>query len=380
MKKLNIVAIPYRDRYFLESYGNAVRDLHIIQALSRSSDVASVSVINRPVTMHERLLGIKRIHAGNQDHPDFEKTRWITLADHQLLGPLGKRRWLEHCYGRHIATIAGLKKDGHVNILLDFSPISKIDYAALGFDIVWYDAIDNFSKHNRFSERERELVNEKYALVSASADMVTAVSEGATTPMRSAANVEVLPNGLPADSGECNCYSAIDAQDFGFMGFVTDKFDVNLVRKLASKGYTIAIHGDVYDKRIGNELAKIVGVTLFGAFKHKDLDRVCNSFKVGLIPYLKNKLHDESPLKLYQYLRRGKPVLSSVTYEVNNDFVCVYDHYSDDELYSCCSNLVAQSISPETQKSIARSISRESYWDHKIAAFLSSLGKLYKPA
>lgn len=370
VKKLNIVVIPYRDRYFLERYGNAVRDLHIIQALSRSPEVASVSVLNRPVTIHERILGMKALRVGEREHPDFPSVKWINLPDYALLGPLRKRRWLEHCYDRYMRTISSLKKDGQCNILLDFSPISKIDYASLGYSAVWYDAIDNFAKHNRFSDDERRLVREKYASVTETADIVTAVSEGATKPMKGATNLVVLPNGLPAEGKERAPLVATGAQDFGFMGFVTDKFDVDLVERLSRRKYTVAVHGDIYDKAVAERLRCIPGVKLYGAFNHKDLDGVSATFKVGLIPYLKTKLHDESPLKLYQYLSRGKTVLTSVAYEISNEYVQVYDGLSDDELYVQADTLIDQASSEEKRQLVTGSISEDVHWDSKIDRFL----------
>lgn len=370
MKNINVVVIPYRDRYFLRRYGNAVRDLHIIQALANDDSVSSVTVINRPVTLHERLLGLKRIRQGSESHPEFPGVRWLTFGNFDLLGPLRKRQWLEHCHDRIAGNISALKRPGHFNLLLDFSPISQIDYRTLNFDVVWYDSIDNFSKHNRFSSKERALVSNKYASVTELADFVTAVSPGAIAPFERASKTTVVPNGLPTGDRKVPAAPAPDAHDFGFMGFVTDKFDIDLARHLASRGFTIAIHGEIYDKEVGAELARIAGVTLYGQFEHGALEWVCSTFKVGLIPYLKSKLHDESPLKLYQYLSRGRPVLCSVQYEVTSEFVKVYAESHDPKLSRIAAELLAHASSAKSRNSMASSIDDGAQWKSKIAKLL----------
>ena len=40
--------------------------------------------------------------------------------------------------------------------------------------------------------------------------------------------------------------------------------------------------------------------------------------KVGLLPYRQEISHDGSPLKLYEYLRYCKPVLTSIDYELTD--------------------------------------------------------------
>lgn len=377
MKKLNFIVTPYRDRYFLARYGNAVRDLHMIQALTSVPDVAGISVINRPVTVHERVLLRKRPGIGGAPHKSFPGVEWIDRTDTSLFGPLRRRRWLEYCYRKWEEQIAALRNPDCINVLLDFTPLSKLDYKRIGCDVVWYDAIDNFTRHNRFSRAEIELVRQKYSYVSSHAQIVSGVAAGAVDAIAGGGESLVLPNGLPADEPGAGIQPLEEgAHDFGFMGFVTDKFDINLARSLSAAGYTIGVFGDVYDAKIKEELQSIPSVRLSGAFTRDQAPAISRKFKVGLIPYLKHKLHDESPLKLYQYLSWGKPVLSSVAYEVSNRFIEVYAGMTEVALQAAGQRLVEASKVTEIREEIAASIGAGLSWKNKIRTPLEIISSL----
>lgn len=359
----------------MEKYGNAVRDLHIIQALARSSSVASISVFNRPVTIHERLLRRKPLNLGHRSDPQFPRVNWVDVTDSSLLGPFSGRRWLASCYTRWQDHIRALRHPDATNILLDFTPLAGIDYDALGCDAVWYDAIDNFTKHNRFTLAETRLVREKYRYVSGRADFITAVSQGALDAFPSSSTRLVVPNGLP-ESPTSDFGSPISPMyDFGFMGFITDKFDIDLARRLSDLGYSIGVFGEAYDQRVADELKRMRGVCLRGPFDQRDASLILTQFRVGLIPYLRHKLHDESPLKLYQYLSSGRPVLSSVAYEIESPYVCVYEGMCQESLHQVSKRLLLASGSATAQEAMRASIAENAHWRRKIEDVLGALSE-----
>src|SRR5690606_30136153 len=99
--------------------------------------------------------------------------------------------------------------------------------------------------------------------------------------------------------------------DVGFLGFITDKFDVDFVRGLAERGLKVVIYGHAYTRQTLRELTRITNVTYGGAFKATDVPDLISEFRVGIVPYLAQKRHDESPIKFFQYVAHGRPVLLS---------------------------------------------------------------------
>lgn len=358
-----ILVLPYRDMYFRGRYGPVVRDLQIIEALLSMDEVLSVTVVNRPVSLLERLSS-KRNYDRRVETP---KLRVFDRTSYDILGPLKGRKWTVRCYDGCIPAFSSDCKS--TKIVLDFLPIAKIDYSLIEADFVWYDLIDNFEKHNRFDAVERHLVGEKYDYVRRHADLITGVS---STALATFENSLVMPNGAGIDNKEApNLEVDAGAADFGFLGFITDKFDVDFVVSLANRGYTIQIYGDFYDKNVRRQLSSVAGININGGFTEKEVPGIMRTFKVGLIPYLREKLHDESPLKLYQYLRYGHPVLSSVQYEMYGPYIKCYSDMSILDVFAESDSLLRDFDSRKFRETIASSIGPEHFWVSKLRKLLS---------
>lgn len=312
--KFNIIVIPYRDLYFLDKYGFTVRDLMVVKALSENENVIRTVVINRPVSVYERILG-KRMN--RLTSPTHNKIEFIDTTSFDLLGPLRKRKWTEHCYDKVCKLIDGLcdKDDGVVNILLDFTPLAKIDYSVFEKNgLIWYDLIDNFKKHNRYDKLERELVGEKYEYVNKIASLITGVTNESVSQF-SNEKIMVINNGL-LRSIKVPDFPTKPEYAFGFIGFVTDKIDTKFLHALADKaGEKIVIYGEIYSKKTAKDLARNSQIYVAGGFHSNDVREIVKTFEIGLIPYKTQASHDGSPLKLYQYISYGKPVVSSERYD-----------------------------------------------------------------
>lgn len=310
---IKLYIFGYRDQHFLEKYGPAVRDLMISQALAEDSGISEIVYFNRPLSVGEML--VRRKWRSSAEIPGVH---FLQSFSFDLVAPLLlRRKWVQDAYSRYYENVK-LDK-AYKNVVLDFLPIGTLPSWTRQADFYWYDLIDNFTKHHRFSEKEKKCVEQKYEHVRQNADLVTGVSEAALDSFRDGL---VLPNALLQQ------YTPMlpdKPYDFGFMGFVTDKFDIAAVEKLAEEGYTIAIHGESYDRNVTAKLSSIDNVTVYGGFHFNDAEAVMSNFKVGLVPYLKDKLHDESPLKMYQYLSARKNVLSSTSFGMSSPHLFVYE-------------------------------------------------------
>lgn len=362
-KELNILVFPYRDAYFFSKYGPAVRDLQIILGLSKVRSVRKIHVINRPVSIYERLLNKRTPSYINDDKVEtHNSTSW------DLIGPIGRRKWLDKCYSE--VEYNWFYQADCINVVLDFNPFGSNYIKNIKADYYWYDLIDNFSKHNRFDQRERALVTSKYKWVSQHADLITGVSSGAVESFDKGI---VMPNavGISADDvrGEA---SPTPKFDFGFIGFLTNKFDVDLVKLLSQSGFSVGIYGDAYDRETATELASLAGVSLMGRFRHDEITKIVGTFKVGLIPYKADKLHDESPLKLYQYIKHGRPVLTSVPFEKSNRYIRSYWGGSDAQILQTARSLVTAWEDPDVRQELIDLIEPTDYWDGKLTNLIEA--------
>jgi|TARA_B110000908_G_scaffold171900_1_gene236442 hypothetical protein len=320
--KINLVVLAYRDLYFYKDYGPAVRDLQFLLSLSQIDNV-SVTLLDRPVSLYERLLG-KKFKSGVLDEHGINV---VDCTSFDLFGPFKRRLWLNKSIPSFLdKVLPKLKNDDALNVFLDFMPIGAPKLKSLDGWYYWYDFIDNFTKHNRFESAERESVSVKYNFVKKHAQLLTFVSNECKENIISTGNfsgkTEIITNKLFEDSTKQNhsvnlrCGDEANF-DFGFIGFVTNKIDIDFIIRL-SRNFSVAIYGDFYDLKIKKKLSKLKNVFIHGGFHYDDLPSICLSFRVGLLPYLSNMSHDGSPLKLYEYLRYCRPVITSIDYEITD--------------------------------------------------------------
>lgn len=320
MIKCDIVIIPYRDMYFWQRYGSAVRDLQILEILNEMNVFENIHFINRPVSIYERLYN-KKSRAKK-----FSGIKVIDKTSLDFFGPLQGRSWTRTCYDKQLSNIISLYKENEKKlIVLDFSPFMVFDVPMTKNIVFWHDMIDNFTKHNRFSRREKMMVENKYQHVSCNYKIVTGVTEEALAAIP---NKNPLLSRYVFSNGVFNTHFTpksnlpegnVGHYDLGFIGFITNKFDVEFVTELA-RSYSIVVYGDSLDDSIVESLRR-GGVTVMGRFKYQDLPSIMKTFKIGLLPYLLERSHDGSPLKMYEYLKYNKPCLTTISYEFEGVFV-----------------------------------------------------------
>lgn len=373
MQKISILIFPYRDAYFWDKYGCAVRDLHIIKALDSLDCVHNIILVNRPVSIYERFTSKKKKITTIKG---LTKTHIYDVTDFDILGPLGKRKWLKSCYNKYLGELKKLFLSSSKNtkkIVLDFTPLSDINFDEFNDCYFWYDLIDNFSKHNRYSDIEKKLVNTKYANLH-KYDLITAVSEPCFKTIDHK-NARTVANGLVENTVQNDVNTSKKAEHtFGFIGFITDKFDILFLEHLllTNQNSTAAIYGDAYDKEIITKLKSIKNVTCYGKFHENDVDDILMSFKFGIVPYRHELSHDESPLKIYKYLNAGKPIISTIRYEVENEYIFYVNESNISEMsifINSLSNIPHEKLATKVKNTINRSY----FWDDKLKSILSEI-------
>jgi teichuronic acid biosynthesis glycosyltransferase TuaH len=371
MQKISILIFPYRDAYFWNEYGCAVRDLHIIKSLDSLEIVNDIYVINRPVSIYERILGKRKIKS---IVPGLSKTRFFDQTDYDLIGPLSKRKWLENCYDKYLNKILSDFKDQSLDskkLIIDFTPLSKLNFDNLFESKRWYDLIDNFTKHNRYSEIEKKLVQDKYDNLS-TYDLVTAVSPECLSNV-SHSNKLTVANGLVKKVDTVSDKHCSPVYTFGFIGFITNKFDLDFVNELLKSipNSTLVVYGEAYDKGVIDKFSEIENLTYLGKFHENESSKLLSTFRYGVVPYKKMLSHDESPLKIYKYLEAGKPLISTIKYEVENMFIFYFD--SDiNNLQEFVLSFEKENYFSLTQR-VKNTIDLSYFWDTKLKLLLKRL-------
>lgn len=186
---------------------------------------------------------------------------------------------------------------------------------------VIYDITDDWPAAPSFSERERKLITEQDRNLCEHADLVIVCSESLEASRRGhSRDVLLLPNGVDYER-----YSGIPESTqpgewpgpvFGYTGTIHgDRFDVELAAGLAAafpEGSVVLVGPDYLKAAEKEKLANYRNIHITGAVPHARIPEVMGQFDVCIVPHVETKFTNSlNPLKLWEYLASGKPVVST---------------------------------------------------------------------
>lgn len=374
LPKYTIIALPYRDAYFERRFGPGVRDLMILKALARSPRVHKVLALNRTVSLFERIYRKPLPLTSDTDH----EIEFLDATSLDVLGPLRGRAWTVHCYAVYAEKLKALLEQESNPIVLDFTPMADVISLIGESTAYWYDIIDNFKKHNRFSDKEKELVKIKWKQVASRANIITGVTRQAVAEIDGHNKFEfrnVLLEALPMQASVATPF------DFGFLGFLTNKFDLEFLADLLEMGpYTAAIFGDSFDPKVSRTLRRMHRVKVFGKFDARQVPHLMTKFRIGLINYRTQMNHDGFPLKLFQYLICGKPVIATENYGLNpqeSRFVFTATEQTKAQLPEWVATMLNQLKSGTLKPDIiCTTVPKHAFWIHNIAQIILEIDKI----
>jgi GT2 family glycosyltransferase/glycosyltransferase involved in cell wall biosynthesis len=119
----------------------------------------------------------------------------------------------------------------------------------------------------------------------------------------------------------------------GYFGAIADWFDIGLLADVAQSrpDYNFVLLGGVFDVDV-SRLRRLPNVKLLGQQPYETMPRYLYNFDVCVIPFKINPITEATdPVKLYEYLSGGKPVVSSPLPELApyRDHLYVAENASD---------------------------------------------------
>jgi teichuronic acid biosynthesis glycosyltransferase TuaH len=393
--KRDFLIVGYRDWCYAETQGVNVRDLHFATELAKSHRTGKVLFVNRPVSLAEQLITRKKWLLGKaklveSDHGyrlyEVEESGLYVLATwvpDLILPPFMGRRWWERAF-RDPATLARIERAKKTigledDVLLLCTPFGVSAADTIKHRFLAFDVIDNFIKHSRVRKHEKAFCAEAYKKLATKVDLVTCVSEQAKT-LFPASRQLVIRNGVdrqwlslsPPRPAE---FSRFKGKVVGFGGNITKKFDSGFLTALAKlmPETDFIVIGQVLDK---GSLAGTEGcgnIHYLGFRKFKEIPAYYYHFDAGLILYRSELAHDGDPLKLYEYLSLGTPVISLPAKWEQKRFGEVLK-IADTPVLFAAGLREALSQDREAWRPKCRStLESEDFWDSKAEAILGAI-------
>ncbi len=244
------------------------------------------------------------------------------------------------------------------------------------FQFICYDCIDDIKvfcekkEIDYFCNAQRQLV-EKSNLILISAQKL----KDDITKIKSNAPIEYLPNGVDAEMF-INKVKNVAIPDelkkvpkpiIGFIGSIFNWVDVALIKRAAQKypAYTFVLVGPVQ----GIEVPNLPNIITLGAKAYSTIPTYINAFDVCIIPFVKDQLSDKvDPIKVYEYLSLGKPVVAINLVELEKMQSLIYLAKDDDDFVALIQKALEEKDLELKNRRIKYAL--ENSWDSRVTKLI----------
>ncbi len=256
--------------------------------------------------------------------------------------------------------------------LYSFLPNAIDLLPSFAFHRIIYDCVDDHASFSGFIKREVILKMEKDLMEKADVSFATA-RQLMVERKDWTSNFHLIPNGAEFEHfSKAQDNKLIVPQDLpmgnkpivGFIGGISDWIDIPLLTKVAKQMNDIqfVFIGPVATNIV--RLKELPNVTMLGPKPYDELPSYLKGFDSCLIPFKINKLTEAvNPIKLYEYLSAGKPIVSTPLPEVipYEDFIEIAQH--EDEMMEAIRKTIDISEKNLERIGVRQKIGAENSWD-----------------
>lgn len=294
--------------------------------------------------------------------PFFQMSLGINTLNNLFLLPL-LRHWIK-------------RLEFQKPILWTYNPFSESLIGKLGERFAIYECVDELSASRGLVRKD--VVQEQERRLMEKAQMVIVTHDNLFRSKQAKAhNIHLIPNGAEvehfrkaslSETPVAQEFQAIPRPIVGFLGSIQYWIDFDLLRylALARPQWSFVFIGPIGRLAQVEKIQQLPNVFLLGRKPYGDLPAYLKGFDVCLNPYLMDDTAlNCSPLKLYEYLATGKPVVSVDMPEARkfNGMVRIGQNYAD------LLRLLDETLMPGGENqglSLARIRAVESHsWDHR---------------
>lgn len=333
--KMNLVILPFHDWKKNEIEGFRNRDGHLIQHFEKDNRINKILVVDRPVSFPEMVLKRRpwRIRNGEVLKKNFpycltqvsDKTFVLDIFSGDIFRPLVMQRdWWSFIF-RQPRIIKIIKENvSYLNIenpiLFSWSPMCSGIFGKLDERLLVFDIMDNWLKHPEIEDK-RKLIATTFRKIKKEADIIFVVSQVLKEEFSDAKGlVSLIPNGVDQEFFKVTQREVpsglreLSRPIVGYAGHLGKRIDIALLSFLAQQLSRInfIFLGSFLDKRWVRSLFKYKNIHFLGDKHYSQLPSYLNSFDICIIPHNVGELENEGdPIKLYEYLAAGKPVVTT---------------------------------------------------------------------
>lgn len=383
----NLIMLNMSHRFDWDA-GVANRNYHVLKTIQATGEFDTiVSVDFLPFTFKKRVkVWLKgKLYKKNADSVFYNGS---VRVDADSNDP--KLFWMTALTLDYLpAVMRHMELDPEETVLWSYTPFASKEIKKFeGISV--FDAVDNWIDHPSYTEHT-ETLEKHYSRIRKHANLIFTVSEGLVDFFEKKETVYYIPNGVDAthfaptkakpDVAVPKELAQRDAKRplIGYHGVIQNRVNFSILKFLAEEHpeWDIAIIGPVWDEvqKDVAELAKKSNVYTTGAVSYQDLPQYIQQFDVAIIPHKVDRFTQSmNPLKMYEYLAAGKPVVSTAVAgaEQFQDYITLA--VSPDDFATG----VAEMLNNDTPELIERRMTAASAhsWESRVSVMLKKLQKL----
>lgn len=166
----------------------------------------------------------------------------------------------------------------------------------------------------------------------------------------------------------------------GYYGALAEWFDYDLLRETALQrpNYEFLLIGPDYDGSIRRSgIQQVSNIRWLGPRRYAELPQYLKYFDVAIIPFKLNKItHSTSPLKLFEYMAGGKPVVTTAMYECQRYRGVLIAHNAREFAQKLDEAMLLRNNSEYLR--IIDQVAQENTWDTRASQLLRALAPFRK--
>ncbi|MDZ4229782.1 MAG: glycosyltransferase, partial [Candidatus Veblenbacteria bacterium] len=208
-------------------------------------------------------------------------------------------------------------------VLWSYLPTFVGCFGVLGERLSVFDAVDNWLEHSSYLKvKDRLKVN--YQTIRARAGLIFTTAQDLTKIFDRPQDCTYVPNGvdveriLSAPRLVGRDIASLPRPIIGYIGTIQeDRVDVSLIQRLAEANpqKSFVLIGGVWPgirEQVNQRLRNLPNVHLLGRKSFRETPQYLREFSVAIIPHKQNEFNRHTnPMKLYEYLAAGKPVVAT---------------------------------------------------------------------
>lgn len=325
--------------------GVSNRNFHVLQQLMQSENIGKIIAVDYlPLTFKRALRNFKEnivLHLKSGEVVKKSLTSKLTKVSDKLYVYSDV-----DFFWRPQKTLARLKKITWELNFGDWILWSYLPYVVpychnLGQKLTVFEAVDNWLKHSSY-QKHASTLKESYKIIKDQADLIFTVSENLLNFFDNQTNVYWIPNGV--DWKHYNKHFSLVNRDIadipkpiiGYIGVIQDRVDLDLIAYLAKANpdKSFVLVGPVWSEQdlTQKALSQYPNIHFLGYKSYQEAPMYIQQFSLGLIPHKKAEFSvTTNPMKMYEYLAAGKPVVASMGAGTENieNFLEIADSYEE---------------------------------------------------